>query len=613
MRILFLIAIKLLLINTVLSQPLIVDKIEPPNWWVGMNWNRVQLMVYGNALTNINARFDDDNLKIEEIHKIENSAYAFIDILIPPDIEARTYQLILSNSENEIRIDFQIFDRNINEQEHRGFNSDDIIYLITPDRFVNGDPSNDLVSGMRDKWNTADKLGRHGGDIQGIIDKLDYIDDLGFTAIWINPLIENDMDISYHGYGATDLYNIDPRFGNNELYRHLVNKSHQRGIKIIMDHVSNHVGKHHSWISNLPKDDWLNGSPECHENNHHAKKVLNDIYGDSLSWKNVKNGWFVDEMPDLNQKNPFLANYIIQNTLWWIEYSGIDGIREDTYPYSDRQFLANWAEAILSEYPDFNIVGEVWIHDPVFISTYQAGSYLSREFDSHLPSVTDFGLFEAFGRVFNRDESIKEIYSMLQKDFLYPDPNNLLTFLDNHDVMRTIDLVNGDIQRFKLALQILLTTRGIPQIYYGTEIGLKGGDDHGYIRRNFPGGFPEDKRNAFEPVGRTHSENDIWQFMKMLIDLRKSYKALSRGRLTHYPVSGEFYRYVRSFGDETILLIANNMAEDREIDSTLLDQIISSGDILENLKTGKDIIWSDEMKLNVPGHDLGIFKINKAD
>jgi glycosidase len=498
--------------------------------------------------------------------------------VIPSDVEADTYQLMLSNPENEFRIDFPVLDREKDNNVHQGFNSEDIIYLITPDRFVNGDPENDHIEDLRDKWDKQDKLGRKGGDIQGIIDKLEYITDLGVSAIWINPLIENDMDISYHGYGATDFYKIDPRFGTNELYKQLVESAHQLGLKVIMDHVT----------------------------------MLNDIYGDSLLKNNVRNGWFVDEMPDLNQKNPFLANYIIQNTLWWIEYAGLDGIREDTYPYADPQFLANWAEAILNEYPDFNIVGEVWIHDPVFLSTYQTGSYFPKKFDSHLPSVTDFGLFEAFGRVFNRDQSIEEIHRFLSQDFLYPDPNNLVTCLDNHDVMRAIDLVNGDIQRFKLALKILLTTRGIPQIYYGTEIGLKGGEDHGEIRRKFPGGFPGDTRNAFQPEGRTETENNIWHFLKNLIEIRKTHTALSRGQLTHYPVWDEYYMYFRSYEDEKIMIIVNNKLENRELELKRLAPLFSSDDVLINIKTGEEIRFSIDRNLMIPGYDAGIYKITNS-
>jgi glycosidase len=404
-----------------------IEKIEPPNWWVGMKWNRVQLMVYGVGLNDFQAEFNTDYLKIEKIHRIDNNSYSFIDVLISGDIKPGTYKLKIFNDEVENSIDFPVLRRLPGENIHQGFNSSDVIYLITPDRFVNGDPGNDIIDGMRDSYGSDNRLGRHGGDIQGIIDKLGYITELGVSTLWINPLVENDMEISYHGYATTDFYKIDPRFGSTDLYKYLVEQAHRLGLKIIMDHVSNHLGVHHPWIADLPTEDWLNGSLDNHENTSHEKKALNDIHGDPALKKNVQNGWFVDAMPDLNQQNPFLANYIIQNTLWWIEFSGIDGIREDTYPYADLRFLANWAEAIFNEYPNFNIVGEVWIHQPAFLATYQTGSYFQKEFDSHLPSVTDFGLFEAFGRVFNRNQNIGEIYNFLSRDFLYPNPYNYIS------------------------------------------------------------------------------------------------------------------------------------------------------------------------------------------
>ncbi len=610
LRIIFILLMPL--INSLLSQSLRIDKIEPPNWWAGMKWNRIQLMVSGAGLTDIRAQFETNNLKIEKIHQVENNSYSFIDVLIPADIKPGTYKLKIYNNKHKTSIDFPVLSRQQSKNIHQGFNSSDIIYLITPDRFVNGDPGNDLIAGMRDSYRSNDILGRHGGDIKGIIGKLDYLSELGVTALWINPLVENDMNISYHGYAATDFYKIDPRFGTNELYKELVTKAHQVGLKIIMDHVSNHNGIYHPWIANLPTKDWLNGTLDNHEKNSHAKQSLNDIHSDSLSRNNVQNGWFVDEMPDLNQKNPFMANYIIQNTLWWIEFSGIDGIREDTYPYADLHFLANWAEAIFKEYPNFNIVGEVWIHDPAFLSTYQTDNNLTKNFDSYLPSVTDFGLFEAFGRVFNRNQSIGEIYSFLSRDFLYPDPYNLVIFLDNHDVMRTIDLVDGDIKRFKMALQILLTTRGIPQIYYGTEIGLKGGEDHGEIRRNFPGGFPGDERTAFESEGRSPEENEIWLFLKNLIEMRKAHRSLSKGKLLHFPAFNEFYIYFRIYENERIMIVVNNKEEDRNIDLKGLKKYFSTDDILENLKTGISHNFSIDKKLQIPGYDLGVYKIIKT-
>jgi glycosidase len=479
-----------------------------------MKWNKVQLMIYGQNLVNLNAKFNTDYIKVSKIHTVENQKYAFIDVEIGQQLTAGDYTLTISRGNERVEISFSILERVISEDRHQGFSAEDVIYLITPDRFVNGDTSNDIVDGMLDTLDRTDKLRRHGGDIQGIIDKLDYLKDLGITAIWVNPLLENDMKMSYHGYAATDLYRIDPRFGSNELYIKLVREAHKKGLKIIMDHVSNHVGINHPWIEDLPATDWLNASIEDHRQNRHYKEVLLDIHADHFFLENLRKGWFVPSMPDLNQANPYLAKYLIQNTLWWIEFSGIDGIREDTYPYVDETFLADWARTVLNEYPNFNIVGEIWIHDPVYLAPYQKDNYMLNECNTYLPSITDFGIFEAFGRVFNRDQSIEEIYKFLSRDFLYPDPYNLVIFLDNHDVMRAMDLVHNNPQRLKMALQILLTIRGIPQIYYGTEIGMAcGSKDHALIRQDFPGGFPDDERDAFTAVDRTDMENEIFNHL----------------------------------------------------------------------------------------------------
>jgi len=475
---------------------------------------------------------------------------------------------------------------------------------------VNGDTSNDVVEGMRDSMDRRDKIRRHGGDIQGIINKLDYLEDLGITAIWINPLLENDMEVSYHGYAATDLYRIDPRFGTNELYRKLVEEAHQKGIKIIMDHVSNHVGINHPWINDLPADDWINGSTENHMQNRHQKEVLLDMHRDSLFLENLRVGWFVPTMPDLNQTNPYLASYLIQNTLWWIEFSGIDGIREDTYPYVDDTFLANWAQAILSEYPNFNIVGEIWIHDPVFLAPYQKDGNFFSDFNTFLPSITDFGIFEAFGRVFNRDQSIKEIYKFLSRDFLYPDPYNLVIFLENHDVMRAMDLVHNNPQRLKMALQILLTMRGIPQIYYGTEIGMScGSTDHGLIRQDFPGGFPGDTRDAFTSEGRTEAENDIFNNLQQVLKLRKEYAALAVGKFLHLPVYNEFYIYFRILDEEKIMMIVNNKAEKRIISLAFFPHHFQNVTSLQDLKSEEVIPYSKELSLDIIGYDVGIYRL----
>ena len=355
-------------ISVSFPQSLSVTKIEPPNWWIGMKWNTVQLMIYGENLSNAEVNFDDDRLRVIDIQSVENTNYLFVDVFIPDNIPEGNYTLFLSDGDDEIEIEYPILLRELSAESHTGFSNEDVIYLIFADRFFDGNPLNNTIGDSLDEYTSTDLDGRKGGDIEGIISKLDYLKTLGVTAIWITPMLENNMWMSYHGYAATDLYKIDPRFGSNVLYKKLVEEAHKRGIKIILDHVSNHIGINHQWIKNLPTEDWLNGTPENHITAHHDKMAFLDLHGDSSVVRFTTDGWFQDYMPDLNQRNSLLNKYLIQNTLWWIEYSGLDGIREDTYPYNDQKFLAKWAEAILIEYPNFNIVGEICKSVPSTIS-----------------------------------------------------------------------------------------------------------------------------------------------------------------------------------------------------------------------------------------------------
>ena len=430
--------------------------------------------------------------------------------------------------------------------------------MITPDRFANGDTRNDSDPELFDKLDRGNDYGRHGGDIQGIIDHLDYIKESGVTSIWINPLIENNTRVSYHGYACTDFYKIDPRFGTNELYRTMVNKAHSLGLKVIMDHVNNHIGINHAWVKSTPVHSWFNGDVNNHFITRHYKKSMTDIHSSELVLEQNTDGWFVDEMPDLNQRNKYVANYLIQNTIWWIEFSGIDGIREDTYPYPDQKFLSEWASEIFNEYPDFNIVGEIWIDDAAYLAPYQKGNLYKKDFDTNLPSITDFCLSIAIREMIMDKRGIISLYDAVAKDHLYTNPDYLLTFADNHDMERLMYILDGDIERFKMILTFLLTIRGIPQVYYGTEIGLRGGKGHGALREDFPGGFPGDAMNAFTKSGRTTLQNDLFDFSKSLLELRKKYKALSVGKLIHYPPEEEVYFYFRIYNDQKILIILNN-------------------------------------------------------
>ncbi len=602
-----------LAVHFCLAQTPHILKVEPPNWWTGMKTNKVHLMIYGENLKDVTASSSSPHLKIIKTHRIANPSYAFVDIEIGKSVKAGNYSLRLSARSGSTLFTFPLRARTRSSTEHQGFDPSDVIYLITPDRFANGDTTNDNVAGMIDSLKPADPYGRHGGDLQGVINKLDYLHDLGVTALWLNPLVENNTKFaSYHGYSATDLYNIDPRFGSNELYARLVNEAHKRKLKVIMDHVNNHISINHPWIKNLPTPDWLNGTVENHQKSYHGKYELDDVHSDALTKQKATHGWFTDYMPDLNQLNPFVAKYLIQNTLWWIESSGIDGIREDTYPYIEPEFRARWCKAIMDEYPKFNIVGEVWIQDPVYLGPYQRKSYFPKRFDPQLPSITDFGLFDAFMKTFaDSVGKIENVFTCLTKDFLFPDPNNLVTFLDNHDIRRIMYNVNGDVNRFKLAVMLLLTTRGIPQILYGTEIGMKGGPDHGRLRADFPGGFPRDTRDAFTPIGRTEQENDIFNFTKQLLHIRKTYTPLQMGKLIHFNPTKEVYVYFRVLKEARFMVVINHNTDKQTISLSSFEHQLENVVRLREVLTGKEFDLSSTKEIEIEGMTGEIFEVVK--
>jgi glycosidase len=426
--------------------------------------------------------------------------------------------------------------------------------------------------------------------------------------------VENNMNGgSYHGYGATDLYAIDPRFGTNALYASLVREAHAHGLKIIMDHVNNHIGINHPWITNLPAPDWLNGSAETHQKAFHSKVELDDPHSDSLTRQRATRCWFDRRLADNNQTNPFLARYLTQNTLWWIEFSGIDGIREDTYPYIDPAFREGWCKAILEEYPRFNIVGEVWVQDPAFLAPYQRGNVFRRTVAPQLPSITDFGLYDAFVKCFaDSAGSIETVFTTLAKDYLYPDPSSLVTFLDNHDIRRFLYAANGDVKRFKLALFTLLTTRGIPQILYGTEIGMKGGPDHGTLRADFPGSFRGNSRNAFTTNGRSGQEEDLHQFTRQLLHIRKTLAPLRQGKLVHFRPNHEVYVYFRTLDEHQVMMVVNRNAVRQLVPLAPFMHQMPAAARLRNALTGSLVEPGETPEIPVEGLTGEIFEVLRS-
>lgn len=595
--------------NYIQSQNLKIDKIEPPNWWSGMKWNKVQLMIYGENLNGVKAKFNDKRIKIEKIYKIDNPSYAFIDITIPKNLPPDDYMLTLSNDKEKFQINYPIFKREKGIR-HQGFTNKDVMYLIMPDRFANGDVTNDSIDGYYDSMQYIPNQGRFGGDIQGIINKLDYLQELGITAVWCTPFIENNTFRSYHGYSATDFYKIDPRFGSNELYKFLVVEAHKRGIKIILDHVANHFSDNHPWMNNLPTPDWINGTVEDHQHANHHKMIFTDLYADSATIKHVEQGWFVKDMVDFNQQNLFVQNYIIQNTIWWVEFSGLDGIREDTQPYNNQKFISRWAETILSEYPTLNIVGEVWTGDSDLLAAYQKDTFLKKDFNTNLPSLTDFGLRDAIVDLVTNRRGLYNIYNVIAKDFLFTNPNYLLTFADNHDVDRIMYFAKGNIDKVKLAYTLMMTTRGIPCIFYGSEIGLVGGSGHGELRAPFPGGFPDNRHDAFTRLGRNLYENYFYDFMNKLISLRKNHDAFTTGKLIHYPPVNDVYYYFRISDKEKYLVILNNKDSKQIVDLSPAKNQLKNVTALINAFDGNKLKLPEDYKLEIDKVSSLIFKLH---
>ena len=609
--------------TSLLAQPrepakLRLNKVEPPNWWLGMKTNRVQLMLYGEFPTECKVE-SDSPLKILE-HSAGDvdplrraSSHLFVDIEVPSDVDPGNYGFKVTSHEQTIEFEYPIHKRESRTGRHQGFGPSDTIYLITPDRFANGNPANDRAKDLIEDTDPSDVKKRHGGDLQGIIDRLPYLQDLGITAIWLNPILESNGVNSYHGYKATDLYRVDSRYGTNQKYKELVTAAHEHGIKVIFDHVSNHIGLRHPWIKDAPTKDWFNGSVEDHLSDKHYLLSLTDPHASPVAAKQLKTFWFVDRMPDLNQRDPKLATYLTQNMIWWIEYTGLDGIREDTYPYADQTFLANWSKSIRDEYPDFNIVGEIWATKPAYIARFQDKTVLPRDFETHLPAVMDFPLMNAMRDFVSGEGKLRDVYEIYSQDFLYTDLDNLLVFLDNHDTSRAIFHAEGKTKRVQIALGILLTSRGIPQILYGTELGMLGGKSHVELRADFPGGFPGHDRDATTASGRTDSEEAMFQFTKKLLHLRKTHPALTRGKLVHCAPTwnDDTYKFVRVTKEETIVVVANGHDEAKSVSLKELSQYLGNGKTT-NLLSEKEEVELEDLQLDVEALGVRILKVQNA-
>ncbi len=562
-----------------------------------MKNSNLQILVHGEGISKAKLDIDYPGVKLVSTDRVDNINYLFINLIIEKEAVAGTIKIHFRFQDGKsLSYDYKLLERREGSSQRMGFTSSDVVYLLFPDRFANGDPSNDSYEGMEDKFDRDDLYARHGGDLQGVINHLDYIKELGMTAIWLNPLLESKQPWqSYHHYAITDFYNVDRRFGSNDLYKQMVKEAQGMGIKIIKDMIFNHCGNKHWWIDDLPSADWLNQWEEFTRTNYRIPAIF-DPHASEADKKLMSDGWFDTHMPDLNQRNPFLAKYFIQNSIWWIEYANLDGIRMDTHPYPDKDFMAKWTRAVMEEYPNFNIVAETWINYPAWVAYWQTGSLNRDGFDSGIPTVMDFPLCYAINNAFDEkegwDTGLHRLYEILAHDFLYADLNNIMIFPDNHDLSRFMKDKEMAIGRYKLGIAFLLTTRGIPQLYYGTEI-LMDGDDaqgHGVLRKEFPGGWSDHKRSAFTAEGRTKKENEAWDYMSRLLNWRKTASAVHNGRLIQFLPQNEVYVYFRQNEAQTIMVILHNGYQPKVLK---LDRF---NEILGNFKSGTDIITGKKLE-----------------
>lgn len=570
------------------SQAYEVEKVEPPYWWINMENKNLQLMMYGRDISDLHPVIENDDIKILKFFSMDNPNYLFVDLIISEEAKPGIIEII-NKEDGQIISSYELKSRTERSEDVAPINPSDVMYLITPDRFANGDPANDTVDGMKEKANQEDMDGRHGGDLQGIIDNLVYFKDLGVTTLWLNPVLENDQEkYSYHGYGISDFYKVDPRFGSNSLYRELVTKSHGLGIKIVMDQVFNHCGAGHWWMDDLPSHDWLN-QWEDFTRTSFTNIAASDPYVSKSDKELFVRGWFDTNLPDLNLENTQLATYLIQNSIWWIESAGLDGIRMDTYPYPDKNAMARWTREVEKEYPNFYIVAETWGTKASSMSYWNRKEPNKDGYDPNVKSVSDYPLYYAHLEAFGEEGDLYSIYETLAEDFVYGEPFNNKIFNGNHDVGRLFTLLDKDLDKLKLSMAFLLTTRGIPQLYYGDELAFEGDKPDGNLRKDFPGGWEDDNRNAFTEEGRTEKENEIFEYVKTILQWRKNASEIHKGELEHYQPIDNIYVYFRYTEEERTMIILNNSAVSYSDYS--LARFRNS---LEGFATGQDILTGEE-------------------
>ena len=582
-----------------------IQRVEPASWWTGMHNPKLQLMVYGHDIAQCAPKISYPGVTLQAVHKVENPNYLFLDITISPAAKPGTFDIhFTKKGEAGTVTKYTLSARSKDANRNLGVTSKDLIYLIMPDRFANGDKSNDVVPGMREGTMTRDSMySRHGGDIQGVMDHLDYIKDLGITTVWMTPEVENDMPhASYHGYAVTDLYKIDPRYGTNELYRSYVEKCHALGLKVIKDVVPNHIGSEHWMMHDMPFKAWVHQWPHYTNSSYRDQPVM-DPHASMADKKIMLDGWFVPTMPDMNESNAYVATYLTQNYIWWLEYAGIDGLRIDTYPYNDAAFMANWAMAVKAEFPHVTLFGETLVNSVLSQAFFTQGNTVSRGFDTHLNGVTDAQIKDAIAEAINGkpgwNDGANRLYATLALDFVYQDASRNVVFLDNHDMSRFMSVIGEDAVKFKSGIALLLTMRGIPQLYYGTELGMKNySNPDGLVREDIRGGWAEDKVNKFTSAGRNERETDLHDYVRALANFRKSSSALQTGKLMQYLPQDGVYVYFRYDNQQTVMIAYNSNEKEAALKTERFAERMSISAGAKNVISGQMV--NDVSGLKIP-------------
>jgi neopullulanase len=597
-----------------------IQHLEPAFWWAGMKNSTLQIMVHAPAIAELMPKIEGNAVQLKQIIQTNNPNYLFLNLDIA-QAPAQTFKILFQKNNKTLQqYNYELKTRAANASLVEGYKNKDVIYLITPDRFANGNPNNDNAPNLLEKLNRSNPAGRHGGDIQGVINHLDYMVDMGFTAIWLNPILENNMpEQSYHGYAITDFYKVDSRYGSNEEYKKLTEIARQRGLKMVMDMVMNHCGSNHWWMKDLPDTDWFNYQKEALANQHiisnHARTSIQDIHASDFDKQRLEGGWFVSAMPDMNNRNPLLATYLIQNTIWWIEYLGLNGVRMDTYPYPNKEFMRDWTCALMQEYPDFSIVGEEWSTNPAIVAHWQRGKENPNGYTSCLPNVMDFPLQKALVDALNAEKEtwqtgMIQLYEALANDFQYANPDDIMTFLDNHDMDRFYTQIKENFGHYKMGIAYLLTMRGIPQVFYGTEVLLENSKfpgNHLIIRSDMPGGWQGDAGNAFTQQGLTSQQKEAQDLMKKLLNWRKTKKVLHTGKVMHFfPAWNNTYVYFRYNEQEKVMVVLNKSSKTEELALKNFREILTE-------TQGKDIITGQMIelkdKLQIPAQTVYVLEL----